>query len=204
MDRKAILWWYALENLILGNNKIILSTGKTYLCDTIEKKERSFLEIRDEILHLDQKDLSNELHRLFSNYIIDWHSLCEELCLNWSEVKELANEPLVTLGAHTQDHHNLVELATSDDVKEDIIAGYRRIKEEIGVELSVFAYPFGLAKEREIEILSELGNTFLLAVIIGNEAVTEKSMNPYCLPRIMMDYIFNCLSIKRIQNCCVI
>ncbi len=204
MDRKAILWWYSIEDLILCNNRITLSNGKTFLCNTMEDKKRSFLEIREEILKIDQKDLEKGLNALFANYTIDWYSNCEKLCLSWEEVRQLTNEPLVTLGAHTQHHYNLLMLASSDDVRKEILAGNHRVKEEIGIDLSVFAYPYGLAKEREFEILSDLGDTFQLAVIIGNDAVTDKNNRQYCLPRIMMEYDYNSLSIKRLPNCCII
>lgn len=37
-DKKAILWWYLLEDLILSHDEIVLSNGVRYPCKTKEDK----------------------------------------------------------------------------------------------------------------------------------------------------------------------
>lgn len=197
-DRKAILWWYELEDLLLENEIITLSNGVTYPSHNYEEKCKTFLEIREEILKLNQLNLENELNNLFSNYKINWTSQCEKLCLSWDDIKELKNEPLVTIGAHTQHHYNLKQLKTEDDVKEEIISGSELLLKKTGINSNVFAYPFGSPNEagkREIRILS--GLSFDCGCLsFGGGCTKKNSKNLFSLPRIMFKQDFSIQDLK--------
>ena len=41
-EKKEILWWYGLEDLILQNNQITLSNGISYSCFTLDQKNEVF------------------------------------------------------------------------------------------------------------------------------------------------------------------
>ena len=183
-DKKAILWWYVLEDLILSNKEIVLSNGNRYDCSTMEQKEKAFLDIRLEILALDQTKLLEELNKLFSGYDIDWFSRTDELSMSWSDVEELSKDPIVTIGGHTKHHYNLKALPDSQSVVEEIDSGVEILKAH-GIEPEVFAYPFGSTNEvgeREIKILSSL--KFKCAFLAYGDATTNlNSKNIYCLPR---------------------
>ena len=158
-DQKAVLWWYELEDLLLAHDSLTLSNGVSYPARTYQEKCDSFLKIREEILKLNQKDLENELNRLFEGFEIDWTAQCEKLCLSWDDIRSLKNEPLVTIGAHTKHHYNLKQLSSGEEVKMEVDEGCKLLKENAGIEPRVFAYPFGSsteAGEREYEILSKM------------------------------------------------
>lgn len=197
-DKKAVLWWYELEDLLLCNEDITLSNGITYPAHNYEEKCEAFLQIREEILKLNQLDLENELNKLFEGYNIKWTSKCEELCLSWDDIKQLKNEPLVTIGAHTKHHYNLKELETGNNVKEEVISGYNRVKEMTGIESTVFAYPFGSPYEagnREFKILSEL--QFICSCISVGGACTKRNKKTFAsLPRYMMTKDFDIKDLK--------
>lgn len=204
IDRKAILWWYILEDILLQNESIKLSDGKMYNCKTKEEKEDCFLEIRSEILKMNQCNIREQLESFFCNSNIDWIQKCEELCLSWDDVELLSREPLVTLGSHTMHHYNLEELSTKEEVKVDILAGYHRIKDKIDIDLSVFAYPFGNAKNREIDVVREMKNIIKVAVMASGGAVTDCNDSMYSIPRIMLEESYDDVTIKRTANCCVL
>ena len=44
---------------------------------------------------------------------MDVAPVADELCMDWEEIRELAADPLVTIGAHTLNHVMLAK--TSDD-----------------------------------------------------------------------------------------
>lgn len=183
-DKKAILWWYVLEDLILSNREIVLSNGNKYDCSTMEHKEKTFLDIRLEILALDQTKLLEELNKLFSGYDIDWFSRTDELSMTWSDVEELSKDSLVTIGGHTKHHYNLKALPDSQTVVEEVNSGVEILKQH-GINPEVFAYPFGSTNEvgeREIKILASL--KFKCAFLAYGDAVTNlNSKNKYSLPR---------------------
>lgn len=204
MDRKAILWWYLLEDLLLSHNEVILSNGKKFACSTMDEKSHAFLTIRDEILKINQNSLFEGLTKLFDGYKIDWFSKCEELCLSWDDVQRLTKEPLVTLGAHTQHHYNLTLLSTEDDVYEEIMAGIKTVEKHINTTLSTFAYPYGLANQREISVVSSMNDYFNVAVMAGGGAVTNECKNAYALPRFFIEESFDRFTLIRETDCCIL
>lgn len=70
MDGKAILWWYVIEDLILGHDEIVLSNGMTIPTKTKHEKEDAFLKIRSIILEQDQLHLLPALKSLFHIIIL--------------------------------------------------------------------------------------------------------------------------------------
>lgn len=197
-DRKALLWWYELEDLLLKNESVSLSNGITYSAHNYEEKCDSFLKIREEILKLNQLDLENELNKLFANYKINWTSQCEKLCLSWDDIKALKNEPLVTIGAHTKHHYNLKQLATENDVREEVRTGVDLLKQNADIEPIVFAYPFGSPNEagkREFKLLSEMPFT-CSCIAYGNACNENNLKNLSALPRIMFTQNFKIYDLK--------
>lgn len=193
-DKKAILWWYLLEDLILSNDEIVLSNGITYPCKTREEKEKSFLDIRAEILKLDQTNLASELDSLFAGYKIDWLSKCDELCLSWDDIAVLKNEPLVEIAAHTEHHYNLKQLENEDAVCEEIRSGAERLKNQTGIAPSSFAYPFGSPNEvgqREFDCMKKLSGINLACIAYGGACNCKNTKNLFALPRIMFTMDFD-------------
>ncbi|MBQ7208424.1 MAG: polysaccharide deacetylase family protein [Lentisphaeria bacterium] len=62
--------------------------------------------------------------------------------LSADELRQLAGDPLVTLGSHTLTHPRLSELAPAEQERE-ILAGHRTLEEVVGKKLAVMSYPFG-------------------------------------------------------------
>lgn len=197
-DKKAVLWWYELEDLLLSNESITLSNGIIYPAHNYDEKCESFLKIREEILKLNQLDLENELNKLFSNYKISWTSQCEKLCLSWDDIRELKKEPLVTIGAHTKHHYNLKQLNTENDIINEVNSGFELVKENTGIESSVFAYPFGSPKEagqREFDVLSKM-NFICSCIAHGGPCTKQNTKNLSSLPRIMLKQNFKIEDLK--------
>ena len=189
-DQKAVLWWYVLEDFLLQNDSLHLNNGKTYICRTKEEKETVFMEIRSEILKLDQTDLVNQLNRLFDSYKINWLSKTKELCMTWDEVKLLSESPLVTIGGHTVHHYNLKQLPESQAM-EEILLGNKLLAEKINKDIDMFAYPFGSPNEadkREYKIVEKHFSG--LAFIAYGGAVTKLSKRN-AIPRIMFTQNFD-------------
>ena len=184
----AVLWWYELEDLIINNQIITLSNGKIYSCKTKEEKEKSFLDIRLEILKLNQTNIIKELNSLFNNYKIDWSIKCKELCLSWENIKELKNESLVTIGAHTLHHYNLKALNSKEEIKVEIEKGLKLLQDKASLSTKIFAYPYGSSNEvgdREIETIKSMNFDFAFLSYGGN--INKKNIkNIYYLPRNML------------------
>ncbi len=145
-DKKAILWWYVIEELILNNTEVILSDGSKYSCRTFQEKWDTFRYIREKILLLNQSVLVNELNELFANYQLDWYAPIQNLSMNWEQVKALTQEPLCTIGGHTVTHVALNRLSM-ENLDSEVRNGIDIIKVHTGYKPAYFAYPYGSAKE---------------------------------------------------------
>ena len=145
-DKKAILWWYVIEDLILNSTEIELSDGSKYTCKTFQEKWDTFRYIREKVLLLNQSNIVNELNELFSNYQLDWLDPIQSLSMNWEQVKILTQEPLCTIGGHTVSHVALNKLSM-EDLDREISNGMIMIKSHTGYEPEYFAYPYGSEKE---------------------------------------------------------
>ena len=81
MDRKAILWWYTLEDIVLTNETVTLGNGKIFNCKTKTDKELAFLKIREEIFYDNIKELKSDLKRALTEFDKKW-TLYEEKYIN--------------------------------------------------------------------------------------------------------------------------
>ena len=126
-DRKAILWWITIEDLILSNEKIELSDGSTYICKTYQQKWDTFRLIREKILKLDKGRLLISLQELFSSYNIDWLEPIQEMGMTWDNIKEL--------GEGTFDKETRIQIATVQSLVRRILN-----EDETGRKLTVSDY----------------------------------------------------------------
>lgn len=186
-DKKAILWWLTIEDLILSNEKIELSDGSIYICKTYQKKWDTFRLIREKILKLDQRELLKSLQELFANYHIDWLAPVKEMAMSWENIEELGNEPLCTIGAHTMSHPAFIPLSL-EEIKAEIDGGIERLHSVISYDIHHFAYPYGSVKEdgeREYEFLKTFD--FKTAFVSFGGVVTQQSEDILTnLPRFML------------------
>ena len=79
--------------------------------------------------------------------------------MSWDELRELAEDPLVTIGAHTRGHYALAKLSERQ-ARAEMAESIARIEKELGRPCRHFSYPYGCtqsAGEREFRIAEALG-----------------------------------------------
>ena len=115
-------------------------------------------------------------------------ALCRSLCLSWDEVKQLAADPLVTIGAHTISHCNLAK-QNEEIAAQEIAVSRTRIENALERGVLHLAYPYG---DREAAGMRE----FALAASAGfKTAVTtrpgmlfaENAEHMTALPRVSLN-----------------
>lgn len=186
-DKKAILWWYSIENLILSSDTIRLSDGTTYICHTDQQKWDTFRLIREKILKLDQRFLLKSLQELFINYNIDWLAPIQKMAMSWDNIAELGKEPLCTIGGHTASHPAFISLSP-EDIKKEIKRGIERLHTVINYNIHHFAYPYGSEKEdgeREYKLM-ESYDFKTVFVSFGGEIYRNDIKKLTRLPRFML------------------
>ncbi len=199
--KSALLWWYQLEDLIIGNDELVVGE-KSFICKSYEEKNKVFLDVRDKILNLNQRFLLKELNVLFENYKIDWLSKNRELCMSWKDIVELSRDKLCTIAGHTKSHYVFNKLER-DEIEREVIDANKEIEKEIGKRIEHFAYPFGSANEvgkDESEIVKELNFKTVTTARSGNIYLNHKQFTNCCLPRVMLSNSFRLESIGRIRK----
>ena len=184
-DKKAILWWYVIEDLILHSKEIQLSDGSKYKCATFQEKWDTFRYIREKVLLLNQRNIVNELNRLFADYQLDWLAPIQGLSMSWEQVKILTQEPLCTIGGHTISHVALNQLSM-DDLDREVTNGINIIESHTDYEPTYFAYPYGSEKEngeREYNYIRK-SDIKMAFVSYGGLVYTESQLEQ--IPRIML------------------
>ena len=145
IDKKTILWWDILEDLILKNDSIKIGED-TYRCQTFQEKWDVFRILREKILLFDQTKIEEELKEAFYYYDIDWYEPVRRQAMSWEQVKEISQHPLCTIGGHTVSHLALNKL--NDQVfLQEVGDGLAKLQSATGKPIQHFAYPYGSPNE---------------------------------------------------------
>ena len=128
------------------------------------------------------------LRNLAAYYHVDIAAFCEELCMTWTEIAQLAADPLVTIGAHTVNHPALAKLSR-EAVRSEMDLSRSVIEAALSVRPQHLSYPYGdrgSAAAREFEVAAELG--FKTAVTTRPGVLfPEHSQRLMALPRISLN-----------------
>jgi peptidoglycan/xylan/chitin deacetylase (PgdA/CDA1 family) len=162
-DRVGDLWWMTLEAAIARNTRIRLAMdGKDYSFDasTAEAKYALFDHIYWWLRRIDDEDeMRRAVRDLGSRYGVHAAEFCADECMTWSELGELAADPLTTIGAHTV-NHIMLKKAPDEVARTEMRMSRATIEAALGVKPRHFAYPVGdrtSAGPRDFRIAAELG-----------------------------------------------
>lgn len=110
--------------------------------------------------------------------------LTNEHMLSESQVRDLVETELVSIGNHSRTHPNLTSISDNPErLNEEINGAKRRLEERFGVAVDHFCYPMGRYDRRVIEYVKE---THEMAVTT-QRGIPEPSRDPYRLPRVLGD-----------------
>lgn len=156
------LWWLALERLIRRVSVIELRVNgvqRTFTCRRASTKTRAYRTIHRWLKQLPESMAREIVADLCRSHAVDVSGLCREMALNWDELRELARDPLVTIGAHTRSHLALAQL-TAAESRFEIETSILRIEREFGRPCRHFSFPYGDAQSvspREHALVREAG-----------------------------------------------
>jgi peptidoglycan/xylan/chitin deacetylase (PgdA/CDA1 family) len=157
------LWWIALEMVIAKAASIEVAIGgaATRLdTGTAAAKRAAFDRLHDWLRGLPgEHDVQREIGALCARHGVDETAICRELCMSWEELKPFADDPLVTIGAHTITHCNLARQSEGIAAHEMAI-GRARIESVLQRPVLHLAYPYGdkiAARAREFALAHAAG-----------------------------------------------
>jgi peptidoglycan/xylan/chitin deacetylase (PgdA/CDA1 family) len=157
------LWWIALEMLIAGAAAIEAPIGGTVVrldASTPAAKQAAFDRLHDWLRALPgEHDLQREISALCTRHGVDESKIARDLCMSWDELKAFADDPLVTIGAHTITHCNLAR-QTEATASFELATSRARIEDALQRPVLHLAYPYGdriAAGPREFALARAIG-----------------------------------------------
>lgn len=133
-------------------------------------------------------------HRIVKAMAADQLSVTD-LCLNcamtWDMLKEIAQDPLVTIGTHTVNHLALSKLPEQEVINEAVLCR-ALLNEKLHIDANHFCYPYGdeaSAFHREYKIIEQLG--FKTATTTRKKVLFAGHANHlHSLPRIPLNGLY--------------
>jgi peptidoglycan/xylan/chitin deacetylase (PgdA/CDA1 family) len=161
-DGHGELWWLALEEALRRLSHVDIErdgVARSYSLATDAEKNAAFHDIYWWLRKIPEDRARGIVRDLAAKAGFEVSALCRELVMDWDEIRALAEDPLVTIAAHTINHFALAKLRP-EDARREMIDSIARVAKELGKPVRHFSYPYGdegSAGPREFEIARDLG-----------------------------------------------
>jgi peptidoglycan/xylan/chitin deacetylase (PgdA/CDA1 family) len=188
-DRTMDVWFLRLERIVQDFEELplnMLGIAETLDLRGAAAKSAAY----ERLTGLSRQDMS--AMRAFVNTLlppsqISDGQLMDEVFLNWDELRTIAADPLITIGAHTVSHPVLSNLS-EDEAFSEIVRGRERLQAELGRPIHHFAYPYGSAAEcgeREFALAARAGFETAVTTRYGN-VYPQHREHLFALPRMTL------------------
>ncbi|MCU0883430.1 MAG: polysaccharide deacetylase family protein [Beijerinckiaceae bacterium] len=190
-DGHAALWWVELEEAIRALPRVTLTVaGRIIDHETrdAETRQAAFDEVYWSLRGRPEAELRNAIAALGATAGLDSARLTRALCLDWDELRALAAEPGLTIGAHTKTHVMLARHPVHV-AQPEIVEARDRIAFELGVPVHHMAYPVGDATSagpREFAIARDAGFRTAVTTRPGHVFAGHAS-HLHALPRVSLN-----------------
>jgi peptidoglycan/xylan/chitin deacetylase (PgdA/CDA1 family) len=190
-DGRGDLWWLALEKAIRRADSVgmrVDGSERRWRATNAAEKDAAFHAIYWWLRRIKEDDARALVAELCRAAGFDAGRLCTELVMGWDEIRRLAADPLVTVGAHTRRHFALAKLTLSE-ARDEIAYSLERIERELGKPCRHFSYPYGderSAGEREFQLAREFA---IRTAVTTRKGLIQRrhAAAPTALPRVSLN-----------------
>ncbi|RYD72422.1 MAG: hypothetical protein EOP84_23190 [Verrucomicrobiaceae bacterium] len=167
------VWWYAVEQAFAGLELLTLhwrGNERSFSLKTLSERDHALEQISGWVRKMGVAERNEWLGEFYSRIGIDLPVHTRSLILDWDELRELASDPLVSIGAHTIGHHDFSQLSESE-ARVELSDSKRELEAQLKRPVRHLAFPFGGRKavgERDFQLARECG---------FETAVTTRSAN---------------------------
>lgn len=161
-DGTCELWWQALEAMIAAADRLELAIeGETMSLDTRgdAAKQLAWERLYWPVRNLEQHRQRSWIREACGRQGIDLAAMCRSEAMDWAELRQIAADPLCTIGAHTIHHYAVAQLPEAE-ARHELAHSAERIERELGRRPALLAYPYGdagSAGERDFRLAGEAG-----------------------------------------------
>ena len=186
------LWWIALEMVIAKASAIEADIGGVAVrldTSTPAAKQAAFERLHDWLRGLPgEQDVQRAIAALCARHEVEEAAICRNLCMSWDELKTFAENPLISVGAHSITHCNLAK-QTEAIASQEMEIGRVRIESALQRPVVHLAYPYGdkiAAGAREFALAQAAG--FKTAVTTRPGMIFPESADHLtALPRVSLN-----------------
>jgi peptidoglycan/xylan/chitin deacetylase (PgdA/CDA1 family) len=186
LNRTVFYWWGGLEELILRNDEVtapVPGGTRRFQTRTLAEKRAAY-DALDELCHLHNDAYFPVLAEMFRHYGVDAGRALDRDAMTVAQARELARDPLATVGAHGVTHKRLC-LMSGDELRAELESSRRELEKTLGAPVDHMAYPFGnrdACGVREFEAARAAGYRTAVTTRRGN-LFEEHRKHLHCLPR---------------------
>lgn len=185
LDRSTFYWWGGLDELVVKHERIEFArpgkSGSQVLWARTWQEKRRAYDTLDAMCHASGPSIARDL---FQRYGVDWQSVLDRDAMTVAQARQLAEDPLVTIGSHCMTHERLSSMNDIDSYRE-IHDGKRLLEAWLGTGIHHLSYPFGVAAAcgpREFVAAKEAGFRTAVTTRRGNIFPEHRDFVE-CLPR---------------------
>ena len=189
-DATCSLWWRTLEAIIAAADGLQVEFDgrlQVYETDTLQAKWATWKALLPQFQTMPEFEQRKLIDTVATRHGVDPLAQCREAAMTWGQIRQMADHPLATIGAHTLSHYNLKKLNAADAFREILESG-KRIAEEIARPITHFAFPYGnkdAAGPREFLMAQEAGYASAAVTRLGTLEPAHAT-HIHALPRIMI------------------
>lgn len=193
-DGRGRLWWLELEEAVARLDRIVLSIGGEAFdltCRSPREKQAAFTILYWRLRAGPEGRLRAAVAALAEEAGVDPAGLVRSLCLGWNELRALAREPGVSIGAHTLSHPMLAK-HDRETAWREITASRDAIATNLGLIPRHFAYPVGnptSAGPREFQLAAKAAFDTAVTTRPGH-VFPEHGEHLHALPRVSVNGLF--------------
>ena len=105
--------------------------------------------------------------------------------VTWEQLKEMANDPLVTISGHSKTHPPDLTKLSDEELIPEIVESKQLLEENLGIQIRYFTYPVGKNDARVRKLVQEAGYLAALAmdVNVADENFAGESENLFAIKR---------------------
>lgn len=163
-EGRGDLWWYNLEHAIARLDEFTLFIGgnaRHFSCSTPARKLSAFQTVYWWLRRQSETNLRAVVSDLTRRAGLDPSALGRQWLMTWDELRSLAKDPMVTIGAHTRSHFAMGQLSERA-AREEVVSGRKIVEEKLDRACAHFSFPYGdelACGPRDFRVVKDLGFT---------------------------------------------